>query len=272
MNNTFDFGRFSLLIRRQWINFGRVYLMALGILLGIFIAFYGYNFTRAVSEGDHHAILNVLNFRPYVFIILGLLFITIVASTYFSNLGDKSKAIFELLIPASQLEKFVVGIFYSFIVPVVSFLLLFFLVDLAFVSYERKFFVDFISSQVSEFAQGNLIDKNSFEYFYTIKFPKEATYSLAIPVVLSSIFLFGSIFFNKFHYIKTMISLVVYCLVYVFMMVKIMNGVTMDTINVNRDDYFSSEDNVLWVMSVIGLVLGVIFWIIGYYRLKEKEV
>jgi len=46
----------------------------------------------------------------------------------------------------------------------------------------------------------------------------------------------------------------------------------MDTINVNRDDYFSSEDNVLWVMSVIGLALGVIFWIIGYYRLKEKEV
>jgi len=68
MNNTFDFGRFSLLIRRQWINFGRVYLMALGIVLGIFIAFYGYNFARAVSEGDHHAILNVLNFRPSIFL------------------------------------------------------------------------------------------------------------------------------------------------------------------------------------------------------------
>jgi len=267
MNNTFDFGRFSLLVRRQWINFGKVYLMSLGIVVGVFMSFYGYYLYRAINNPDEYTILGTFQFRPYMFIILGLSFISIVASTYFSNLGDKTKAIFELLIPATHLEKFLSAILYSFLVPTVSFLLLFFCIDFAFVSYVREYFADFISAQVN----GSL-GKNHFEYFYAIKIPSDGIYTLFIPVLVSAIFLLGSIYFHKFQYIKTAIALVIYWFVYIIAMIKVKDIVSTGEV-LMVSGVQEQQDNMLAKgICIIGLILTLVFWIIGYYRLKEKEV
>lgn len=270
MNSTFDFGRFSALIRRQWINFGKIYLMSLGIVAGIFVFFYAYYLWDAISSGTPNVVLDIVSFRPYVFITIGLIFIAVVSSTYFANLGDKSKAIFELLIPASSLEKFMVSVFYTFIMPVLSYFLLFFVIDFIFVSYERHVFADFIQNELKQSSEYN--QRNFLKYFFTLEFPIQLYLLTFIPVLLSSIFLLGSIYFTKFHFIKTAISLIIYVFVFVFLMVKIMSYMTDGTILIKSDSGMHDEMNVLRIICVVGIILSIVFWVIGYLRLKEKEV
>lgn len=264
MNNSIDLARLKALILRQWLSFGKVYLMALGIVVGLFVSFYGYNLYHALKTYHTADIESVLDFRLYIFVILGIIFITIVSSTYFSNMGDKSKAIFELLIPASSLEKYLIAIFYTFIVPVVSYFLLFFFVDLAFVSYERQLFVNYLGDQSTT--------NEILNYFFAVAWPKQLYYMSFLPVLLSSLFLLGSIYFEKFHYIKTAISLIAYVFVFIFLMFQIMDWVTRGTVSTDRTTFMNSEMFVLKICSVVGIVITLLVWGIGYMRLKEKEV
>lgn len=270
MKTIFDFNRYTNLIRRQWINFGKVYLMTLGIITGLFISFYGFFLWNSLDAFNIADIRGMLDFRIFLFVIVGLLFVTIIASTYFSSLGDKSKAIFELLIPASAVEKFLTAIFYTFILPILSFCLLFFIVDFAFVSYERQLFADFIALEMSKSSDIKATD--FFRYFFVMPFPSQLYLMCFLPVVLSSLFLLGSIYFSKFQYIKTMISLFIYLFVFVFMMINIMKWVTAGTIDIGSDSYFTTEINVLKIISLTGVVVAILVWFIGFLRLKEKEV
>lgn len=272
MNSSFDFSRFITLIRRQWLSFGKIYLMSLGVVAGIFICFYGFSFWDSMEEFDVAKVSRTLSFRPFVFIIFGLLFMTVVASTYFSSLGDKSKAIFELLIPASSLEKFLTAIFYTFIVPAFSFCFLFFVIDVAFVSYERHFFADFLAKEIANTNLGMVDINDYFNYFFTQKYPEQLYYMLFLPVLLSSLFLLGSIYFSKFHYIKTAITLIIYLIVFVFLVFKIMTWATSGTISVDNSDSLQEEMYALKIICTIGAVVTLIIWCIGYLRLKEKEV
>lgn len=272
MNNSFDFGRFSLLIRRQWLSFGKIYLMSLGIIAGIFIAFYGYSLYNSISTLDPYEIKGSLSFRPFVFICLGLAFLTIISSVYFANLGNKTKSIFELLIPASQLEKFLAAIFYTVVVSVVSYVLVFAVIDFSFVSIFKSKFSEYAVESAVNARTGETQTHAYFLNFLFIEYPKEVYLTLFIPFLLSSAFLLGSIYFKNFHFIKTGISLFIYVLVYILMMVKIMTWMTKDTVNFQDGGVGNNGEAVLKMLCVGGLLLTLIFWGIGYKRLKEKEV
>lgn len=272
MNNVFDFSRFIALIRRQWLSLSKIYLMSLGIVVGIFVLFYAYYLWSALKVHNPTDILGLVVFRPFVFIIMGLLFISVVASTYFSYLGDKSKAIFELLLPASSLEKFLVSLFYTVVFPIISYFFLFFVVDFIFVSYERRLFTDFIANDLENFMPSKLAQEEFLKYFFLIEFPKQLYRLTFVPILLSSLFLLGSIYFFKFHFIKTAISLLAYVFMFVFLMLKIMNWVTEGTITPNNNSFFDNEMNVLSTICLIGVIVTIIVWYIAYLRLKEKEI
>ncbi|RZL46113.1 MAG: hypothetical protein EOO93_26330, partial [Pedobacter sp.] len=42
MNNTFNINRFGLLLRRQWLDFGKIYLIILVVIIGVIIGFYAW--------------------------------------------------------------------------------------------------------------------------------------------------------------------------------------------------------------------------------------
>lgn len=267
MNNVFDFNRFVRLINRQWIGFGKIYLMSLGVMAGILFAFYGFKFYLAFNSESKDVIVGMLYFRLSPFILMHIAFISIVGSSYFSSLGNKSKAIFELLLPASQQEKFLAGLFYTIILPIISFILVFFLVDLAWVTYLRSYLSSLYPSDYK-----TLIFNGGLSYFFSSEIPRHIYLLSFIPFLLSAIFLLGSIAFKSFQFIKTAMLLVVYCFVFVITMVKLMNWITADSMLVEDGLMFDNEMNVLKLICVIGVVLTFIFWGIGYLRLKEKEV
>ncbi len=272
MNNTLDFSRFARLINRQWIGFGKIYLMALGIIAGIFVAFFCYNINKATNSQDAHDISRMLSFRPYVFTIIGLAFISIVSSSYFAALGQKSKAIFEILIPASQTEKFVAALFYTVLLTTVSYFLLFYLIDLSFVSYIRTSYHSSETIYSHELKKDITVDQ--LNYFFQTPLPKDVYWTFFLPFLLSAVFLLGSIGFESFHFIKTAIVVVVYSFIFVFLMIKIMSWYTTDTMTVVTEGtaFFNDKVNGLKLICAGGIVVTLLLWGISFLRLKEKEV
>ncbi|MEE1946198.1 hypothetical protein VRU48_13830 [Pedobacter sp. KR3-3] len=255
MNNTFNLHRFGLLLKRQWLEFGKIFLITLLVVLGVFIAFYGYNLLP-VSDSLGY---NVLNFREPLFMVFGFLFISIIASTYFAHLGQKSRAVIDLMIPASVFEKFLAGVCFTGILASLSFIILFYLTDLAFVSYVKGHLHD----------MGATTD--SATYFFTRNNPNQFKPLYLAPFFITSVFLLGSVYFNRFHYIKTAISVMVFSGIWTYIIVKATKALLSGKVPIHENANNGKETAEFWVF--IGLsVLTLIIWSITYVRLKEKEV
>lgn len=270
MSNVFNFNRLCALIRRQWISVGRIYLMSLVILAGVFVAFYGFRIGMSLEDlkNNPHEGVGLLSFRPPLFFILGLFFITVISSSYFSDLGQKTKAIFELMIPASRLEKFIASIFYTVIVSLSAYLLLFFLVDFAFVSYLKS-----LGNSVTTYTyeSGEQVVLENWIYFFKLEQGKFMYYLYFLPFLLNALFLLGSIAYKNYQYIKTAITMIVYVAIWVIIFGYVMKLKTENTIQVNKY-FFQEEVHTFQLFMVIGIILTLVFWGLAFLRLKEKEV
>lgn len=260
MNNTFNIQRFGLLLKRQWLEFGRIYLITLAVAIGVIITFYGFA-TWGVVEESRPFYPGTLSFREPLFLIFGFLFITVIASSYFAHLGQKPRAIIDLMIPASTFEKFLTSILFTSLLSTVSFLLIFWVTDFIFIS------------KIKAISEGYSKDA---VYFFTINKPKEFTsIFLLIPFFVTSIFLLGSIYFNKFHYIKTAICIMIFSGVWTWIMVKTGQGLFEGKVLIHRGGVMKMDNPEVWAevaAFALMLFLTSIFWVITYVRLKEKEV
>ncbi|MEJ5993565.1 hypothetical protein WG904_03965 [Pedobacter sp. Du54] len=259
MNNTFSIQRFGLLLKRQWLEFGKIYLISLAVVLGVILTFYGFSLWSVLREETSFNERN-LNFRVPLFLIFGFIFVSVIASTYFAHLGQKPKAIIDLMLPASTFEKFVGGVFFTAILSVLSYILLFYLVDLAFVAKIRALYKN---------------DDQSMRYFFE-QYNEDVFQPLYLaPVFVTSIFLLGSIYFEKFHYIKTAICVMIFSGIWTAIIAKsaklLFEG-RIQVVNENSRHFFNEKDSAELWMTVLLVVLTLIFWAITYVRLKEKEV
>ncbi|RZK19614.1 MAG: hypothetical protein EOO86_07090 [Pedobacter sp.] len=267
MNNTFNINRFGLLLRRQWLDFGKIYLGTLIVLTGILIVAYlifipsTEKFTLNIRKSPD------FDFRYLLFIFLGFLFTSIIASNYFNNLGKKADAIIELMTPASMFEKFASGIFYTSIVSTSCFLLIFYLVDSAFVTY--------FNGQISHMIVANSALKPAQtiveEIFNDTKNLTYFKYNMVSPFAVASIFLLGSIYFKSFHYIKTATILILFTILWVSTTMYIMKLITDGTVWVGNS-YWQVDNNIFQIFTSVGMIITITFYVTIYIRLKEKEV
>jgi hypothetical protein len=90
MNNTFNINRFGLLVKRQWLDFGKIYLISLIVIAGILTGFYIFNIPTALRNNriNDDGYFN-MGFRIPLFLIMGFIFISVVSSSYFSCFGQK---------------------------------------------------------------------------------------------------------------------------------------------------------------------------------------
>lgn len=259
MNNTFNIQRFGLLLKRQWLEFGKIYLITLAVALGVIVTFYGFSTWGFIAE-DSPFYANSLHFREPLFLIFGFLFITVIASSYFAHLGQKPRAVIDLMIPASTFEKFLTGVFFTALLSTVCFLLIFWVTDFVFISKIKG-----ISDGYSKEAV----------YFFTENYPNQFTsIFLLTPFFITSIFLLGSIYFNKFHYIKTAISVMIFSGIWTWIIVKTGQNVFEGKVLINTDR-MEVDNPQLWAeigAFALMLLLTAIFWVITYTRLKEKQV
>lgn len=254
MNNTFDIQRFGLLLKRKWLEFGKIYLITLAVVFGVILAAYAIAFWP-VFTGLEPFNERKISFRVPLFIGLGFLFLTAVASSYFAHLGQKPKTIIDLLIPASTFEKFLAGVFFTGILSTISYLLIFFLTDVVFVA------------NLQDAARDKV-------YFFSIV--RHGLYApvYILPLFVTSIFLLGSVYFEKFHYIKTALSVMVFIGVWMAVVFKSGELLTRGRHAVENNPIVHSGDKspLECMLTLLLIVLTIVFWVITYVRLKEKEV
>lgn len=275
MNNTFNINRFGLLIRKQWLEYGKLYLIALGILVGILLAIYSYMYWQAayIETGGRQDFALQLNFRWLLFGLFGILFITLAANHYFAPLSQKPKAILELTLPASSLEKFLAGILFSTILALICYLLIFYLVDLAFVTKLRS---EFPLATSTIYAKGlpPLENHKVPTYFFDrlTSLPPIQLTPIAGSILISSIFLIGSLFFEKFQFIKSVITILISGTLWLMLVINFQEFIFKNTIAINNHYYIESRDFVGWSLNIFLILLATIIYIIAYIRFKEKEV
>lgn len=268
MNNTFDINRFCLLLKRQWLDFGKIYLISLLTLTGVLIGFYYFNLPKIE---DYYFTWNkfnqvILSFRLPILLMFGFIFISVIAGSYFTSLGQKPKAIMELMVPASLFEKLLLGIFFTAIVGLASYLLIFYIVDKTFIvyldnSWRYQKVLNTETNLLTQVTYSSIVDDLTSERKFCGFF--------AMPFLITGIFLLGSVYFNRFHYIKTAVSVMLFVSIGVYIVTKFSELLTKRLLSNNR---INNKDNFLSTFLLITIALTLIIWVITYVRLKEKEV
>lgn len=244
--------------------------MSLVVLAVIIVGFYYFNVPQFKSayfrwDNNEHA---QLGFRAVIFLFIGFLFITIEASAYFSPLGQKSKAIMELMTPASITEKFLCAFFFTAVLSIVSYLLIFYVIDAIFVSYINDLWAN---KKVMNYNTGRLTLVSFSTIFDDLTAEREYKYLFALPFLVTSIFLLGSVYFNRFHYIKTAVSVTAFFVLVFFLSFRFANWITAD----KSAKYIVGGHDKSFVFTIffwVTVAISLIIWLITYIRLKEKEV
>ncbi|PWS27736.1 hypothetical protein DHW03_09155 [Pedobacter yonginense] len=268
MNNTFNINRFGLLLRRQWLDFGKIYLLSLIVVFGVLVGFYVTNIPKP-SDGlpsmDDGFIS--LRFRYPIFGMVGFLFISILASSYFTNLGQKPKAIIDLMTPASVFEKFLAGVFYTTILGIGSYLFIFYITDLVFCKYLNNTFSAFPPVHIGKNSAATLVKARLLNS--EMNFEQYRGFA-CVPVMVTSMFLLGSVYFNRFHYIKTAVSVFIACSIIGYVIYLCVSKMGENMVKIT--DSGNNEQLAFTIIFVSSAVISIFFWVITYVRLKEKEI
>ncbi|HTR32072.1 MAG TPA: hypothetical protein VMH27_22525 [Puia sp.] len=259
MNEVFSFSRFRRLFVKHTMEHYRTYLMSIAVLAGVFIlggAFVFYMIPEPPDPG----------FQTAVFVILLILSGTLFTSTVFSDYGEKTKAIPALTLPATALEKFLVGWLYSFPIFIAVYVGIFYLA-------------------LYGLSSGRHWDAN--QHFFVMNLRQNG--QLLVFVVfafLHGLSLFGAVYFRKLQFIKSGFAFFVsfgVVIVVNSLFLKVITGLSTIKLAIpfgfldfdfnDRSYSITAEDTDLATKIMIVLaLLTVLLWTAAYFRLKEKQV
>jgi hypothetical protein len=256
MSEQLSWSRLKALLRNESIGEYRSWLIASAVIAAVLL----FGATVAVINGG----ANDLYYRISFF---GALFAwgTIHSSLVFSELHDKSKNTAYLLLPASALEKTLAPLLTTTIV-LIAYLLVF-------------------TAAASVVIEG--INRLAFGRTNEIFNPFERDIWALLPVyvVVQSGFFLGAAWFRNVHYLKTLLAIVVGCLVFVGLLVLAfwVAGIIAFTptgINVQADlrEWLflpnpSLAEAVLAFLKILGFVVLPIFcWFVAWLRVGETQV
>jgi len=271
MHASFSFSRLAALVRKQWMENARFYLLATLAIIGLNALL----FTFWISTSNQYE-----EQTTYVFFYVGLLLAgCIFASSAFSMLGKKEQGMYWLGLPASHLEKLVCTIFYTTIIFTVVYTAAFFLVRSAAYMVIQSIVAHHRDHQwipVRLKIENHFLD--NFIYFAYAYFAVQAVY------------LMGSVYFARASFVVTTIIGAVIIFSFIYLMTRVSNhfapdqlmwdGLTMRTINMSDPGGRAFEHRVYHVSDWLGQTVlfllkfgwAPVFWTIAYFRLKEKEI
>jgi multisubunit Na+/H+ antiporter MnhG subunit len=296
MNQSFDTGRWWLLVSKHWSENRKKYTLSLIAIAGLMLLWFIIALVSEPYSGIHKE-TQISAYYTGLFLV-GCLY----GSMLFSDLGSKTRGLNYLVVPASHLEKLLCALFYAVVVFFVFYNIIFYTLDFLMVkagntlaySYWVKAHVAASSFTPQEVL--NVIYQKEGRGQYE---PFTPFYILLLYFVLQSLFICGSVYFAKFSFIKTVISSLLIGLVIVFLTVKVVahilpagnyyHGITSYQVYTVKDApevkgimiYSDPETDKLvsipgWIGDVILFVLkfafAPLFWLAAYYRLKEKEI
>ncbi|MBS1915732.1 MAG: hypothetical protein JST87_05605 [Bacteroidetes bacterium] len=256
MNELFNGRRFMKLFIKHTADHYKNYIMSLLVLAGVMIvggSFFAYMFPWSIDLG----------FQQAMFGALLLLAGTIFTSTIFSDLGEKRKSIPMLTLPATPLEKFLVGWVYSYLLFIILFTAIFYIV------------------------LSVLLNVQSWHHYNMEILPlfQEKNFIvLLIFSLLHAFTIYGAILFEKWHFIKTGFIFFIFFIVIVFLNSILLKGLlgaeifpaipfTRVGVGVRGASYqvIVDANKSAWVIIII-VMITFLFWAAAYFRLKEKQV
>lgn len=283
MNQSFDFGRWWLLIAKHWYENQRKYLLSLVAIAGLLLGW----FALVIFSDPFSPVSPNIQFGTYYFglFLIGCLY----ASMLFVELASGSKGINYLSVPASHLEKTICALLYGVIIFFVTYTLLFYLVELPMIKLSDA--IAHAHWNKLAFRSGKFHGAEVINVFLMPNRPSGVPniffYFLLGYFAIQAAFILGSIYFPKFSFIKTVIALLMVSLVLLFIVAQVFHvlmpagsfyhGLTSYNFYTN-DDYSAGKVVQLpeWVDSALEFIVkysfAPILWITTYFRLKEKEI
>lgn len=255
MEQTFNIHRFLRLFVKHTAEHYKTYLMSVAVLIGLLVL--GGSFlTYIVNEPIE------LNAQAVIFVMLFFLACAVFTSSIFADYGDKRKAASSLMLPASPLEKFMVAWVWSYLLFSIVFIASFYLVLFSLMNVRHW------PGHHAQFL--NIFAQPAVSLFIPFSFVHGFT-------------LFGAIYFNRLHFIKTgfvfFATVAVLVLANTFFMegllgrevravvpfsdLAFMDGSKFYSINIT--DKYSAV--VMWLI----MAAAVLLWVAAYFRLKEKQ-
>ncbi len=249
--NRFNIKRTFQIIYRQLIMSIKPWTIGIaaagGFLLGVFVL-------QVIASGGY---FNLGLFTSLGFVILfvgGYIF----TSNIFNELQSPVKSQYYLTLPARTEEKLIAGWLMSS-------------VFFAIVSLVLIFLISFIISGVL-----NLLFEGSLQLFNPLS--ERAMTITGVYLVTQTIFLLGSVYFRKFNFLKTLLSVfVVYIILFIWIMIMVFAIIKpQDMVFIGPADIelsLASPETISTIMSVLfWYVIGPFFLIVSYLRLKERQV
>lgn len=266
MNEILNFKRLGLLIQKQFVENRKLYFTSILAILGILavLMFLWITFFSPFYEET----------SIYVIGIIGLYLTgTIFASTFFAPLNSRNTGLFWMSLPASQLEKFLVALFFNLIVFSLVYVICFFCV---------KYFAELYIEQIIR-RQNISYAKIQWES-NTNKFPSYLWNSINIFFFCQAFFLMCSLVFKKYGYLITVILSIGLLYLSLWYFTFIINtflpaGYTNEFLKVSKEINNNSKqvygmNNILLEGIVVTLryLVTPFIWMLAYFKLKEKEI
>lgn len=251
-NNYFSLKRFSRLFRNDVLINHKTYLFA---IIGTGIAIYVFLLFSVKPQDGINRSFNT--YAPLFF--MYLIAIGAIIGSSFSMLKSQIKAMNYLLVPGSTLEKFLV----QFVIRIVLFIplaLLLFWVGAQLVKATLLviYQTGFDSTRIPDFHLSDLFYGNSNNYRVEIIFFIFSIYTLLLA---------GSVYFNRFALIKTLIVLgiVVWSATRFYLFLDKQIGFV-------KFNVFENMSNIELFGTLLASLSWIFFLLLAYFKLKEKEV
>jgi len=251
----FDFKRFFLLVRNTvWVNKKPILVVA-GTIGSLVLLLSGISAFGKTGSKIHQGLY------PMILFVSGFL----VTSNAFRELRSEKTAGAWLTLPASALEKLASRLFLTSVGYLVGTMAFYFMIALISETLNRLVF-NFSNPMFNPFSTAILT-------------------SVAVYMVLQSLFFVGAIYFRRFPFIKTILFLSMVCLVLILFVILVSKLFFGAHFSLLIADGFQPVWDMLeeeWVAEVkyslsavvhiaFWFVLAPLCWVISYYRLREFE-
>ena len=191
------------------------------------------------------------------FFLMGYIF----TSTIYSELRSPQRGYLFMILPASTLEKLFVPWIISSVLYIIAAVCSIFMINILLIIISALF------------------STNLVQLFNPLAPDLLKIY--AVYFVTQSVFVLGAIYFHRYHFLKTILSLFIICLItsfYVGIIVRLM--VFHNFHNISFDNYNMPENVQNFFAYSFTPVIKVLFWgflapfflVVSYFRLREKEV
>jgi len=294
MTQLLDARRWWLLVGKHWSENRKKYSLSLTAIAGLLLVWLVF---RMTTESDKlSGELQVTTFYSGLFI-AGCLY----ASTLFADLGSKTRGLNYLTVPASSLEKLLCNLFFGVVVFFVCYTAIFYIADVMMIKISNA--VMYNRWQKSHVVGDVFHPQEIFNVFSTPgrhdNHPGYVFYLILLYAVVQAAFIYGSVFFAKFSFIKTIIALLLIGLCMAFVINKVIAPIlppghyqhSITSFEVYTVKKTASGDGVMiysdatndklvsipeWIGDLLLFLLKYAFapllWLATYYRLKEKEI